>query len=274
MKTDQKKFYALLIFAASVLWTSCNKEEIPSGGSVQGHVYLYNEDNPGIQTPLEGKKVYLLDAAVAMLTIEGGNGDGPNPFLDSVYTDENGLYRFENLDPFYYAVMPEESDRGYRFDPANGTVESILFTVTEAKESFNIDFKAQEPVPENTEGKFKLHFKSVNYPSGDYLFISVTQFETGIELDRLYNPYPWSRKFIESEYKSTDLTDLEEFTLEFDYGYYGLHTLTNTFDVTLYWNGELLLYKPEAIDFSISDCPAESTWTIDWTNKTITRSNG
>ena len=251
---------------------SCNKEEIPSGGSVQGHVYLYNDDNPGIQTPLEGIKVYLLDATVAMLTTDGG--DGPNSFLDSVYTDENGLYRFENLDPLYYAVMPEESDRGYRFDPANGTVESILFTVTEAKESFNIDFKAQEPVPENTEGKFKLHFKSVNYPSGDHLFISVTHFETGIELKRVYNPYPWSSKYIEHEFKSTDLTSLEEFTLEFDYGYYGLHSLTNTFDISLYWDGEFVLYKPEAIDFSISDCPAESTWIIDWTSKTITQSNG
>ncbi len=264
----EKTVGALLILILFI--AGCSKENPNPKGSVEGTVYTYNPNTPEIQTPLENIKIYLLDAYIAMYSPEEGEG-GPDPFLDSTYTDENGFYSFTGLEPFDYAVLPEKEEHNYSFEPPGETWESLLFTVTERGEAYSIDFKAKEPVAENTEGKFKLHFKSVNYPVTDGIFISVTEYETGIKLSRKYSPYPWSSQFIDYEHKSTDLTEIDTFTLEFDYGYYGLHSLSNTFDITLYWNGEFVLYHPEIIDFDISGCPAESTWQIDWTEKEVTR---
>lgn len=257
---------------AAILLISCNKEESQVLGTVSGILTVEDENLPEITSPLEGIKVYLVDAE---LVSDLADTDlNISAILDSTLTDSKGKYSFSSIIEGNYYIIPFAAKPFYKFEAVSGS-EANKFTIDSKNREYTIDFSAPDPTPENgSQFRVSLNFSNLNdsYNGESRFSYSVYRryynfFSSNYNLASDNNVF--FRVFYYSSIQVVEIDHLLNNGHSFDYGYYGLNTLTNTLRIDCFKNGnfEFSFY----IDYPISGCPEESAWNIDWSSRTASR---
>ena len=118
----KKLIYPLSIVL--ILFSSCQKNNVPDNWTITGTVFQVEEMVPEIQIPLEGIKIYLLDLDFSIDTVSGRYQQ--SDILDSVFTDTEGAYLFDQVNPGNYVVLPVDDSMLYQFDWSQSP-DSIYF---------------------------------------------------------------------------------------------------------------------------------------------------
>lgn len=253
MKLTSKLLSLMLMTGCLILLvSSCDKNN--STGSVDGKITLSDPQNPEMFQAVKGLTVYLLDA-------EKIRSEDSEFYLDSTITDEEGLYEFTGLADGDFAVFPSDNDQMYRFEPADS--DSVYFTIREGQKQFTIDFNAVDPIPDNDQFTIRLKAINMNMSSivfGDFKYV----------IERYYKENIFETKIQVVAEVDVERFLLQDVSLSFNYGFTTFFwSLTNEFRITVYEQGEMLPYG--YISLPIMNCPASSTWIVDWDTGNIVR---
>ena len=145
--------FCILVIATAVL-SSCIKEELPVTGTVSGTLSAYDPTTPLVKTPVEGIKVYLINADYKFnTTTYAGNSAA---LIDSTLSDARGNYCFTNIPLGRYNVCPITYSNGYRFETIpTGKIDPLQ--ITESSPDHIINFASPLPNSENTpQNQFKI----------------------------------------------------------------------------------------------------------------------
>lgn len=242
--------FCILVIATTVL-SSCNKEELPVTGTVSGTLSAYDPTTPLVKTPVEGIKVYLINADYKFnTTTYAGNSAA---LIDSTLSDAKGNYRFTNIPLGRYNVCPLPYSNGYRFETIP-TVKIDPLQITESSPDHIINFASPLPNSENTfsnEFQIKLVITGNNPVIASYYI----QYRLG-----------WGIYWKEDKHniwnESTDRS--------FDTVYGSWFWWSNDFLFEFY-NSNGVWVRNYEIKQDLGNTPKDATWRIDLKAQTIKR---
>lgn len=137
----------LLLLGLILFFAACEKDEPSNLWTISGEVRMQDAQVPEITTPLAGIKIYLLKAP---FTMDSLNWFTKTDILDSVLTDADGLYKYNQLLPGDYVVMATDTIVGYSFDWTKSP-DPVGFTAENAQKEYTVNFTTLEPIMENSE---------------------------------------------------------------------------------------------------------------------------
>ena len=129
-------FKHLFLAIIALLAFSCNKENIPSTGSVSGTTYLYDPSTPLVKTPAKGVKLYLLDHKIISDTVN--NKNWRKAIADSVITGADGKYLLSEVALGDYTLMPFPDSNNYRFESADKN-KATHFSLDSKTSDYSLD---------------------------------------------------------------------------------------------------------------------------------------
>ena len=276
-----------------LLLASCEKIEIFEDGSIQGRIFVSTQSKT--EFPVPGIKIYLFHTGnISDFTSLQNSTLSP---IDSTLSNDKGLYNFTIDLEGNYAVLPVAEHEQYRFEAVGGN-ENIVRTVNVKEKDHTVNFSAPEIIADNSS-QLQLIISFLNYqtdtvrPSliqadgdvfgfdyGDeYIQVTVSRakkplwsgeewFTVAENRIIMQHQVFWTRR---EDHLSTIINNTKNQVWMFDWGYYGLTSLTNKFRIEVSRKGvdpRLDFTQNFILDLPITGAPEVSIWQID--NKTLT----
>lgn len=247
----------MISLAALLLLFACQKEKNPVSGTISGNLSSYDPATPLVKTPLEGIKLWLVNADFKFDTVTfAGNRAA---IVDSTFSDANGNYRFASIPLGNYYVSPFPDTAGYQFEPVPEGNTAPL-TISEASPDQSLSFSS--PWPGGDNSKFYVTITVYNATAGDYYIWQRQQFI-------FFIPFFSTAQGSNGPYHFGPATT----TWNFLYGitFVG-YTMTNNFLLDFYHsNGQW--FDSYWIVQDLGNTPSASAWEIDLNAHTITRTS-
>ena len=261
MKTTIFQFVFCILVIATAVLSSCIKEELPVTGTVSGTLSAYDPTTPLVKTPVEGIKVYLINADYKFnTTTYAGNSAA---LIDSTLSDARGNYCFTNIPLGRYNVCPITYSNGYRFETIpTGKIDPLQ--ITESSPDHIINFASPLPNSENTpqnQFKIRLWIKENNPVIASYF----TRERRNIFLCPIFDGYPFLWRMTKYDLIQNYLQDK---IFEDDYGTILGNNWSNNFLFHFYnsngvWVGTYEIWQ------DLGNTPPSAAWIIDLKAKTI-----
>ena len=242
--------FCILVFATTVL-SSCQKEVMTTTGSVSGQI-LSGTGN-GIGNPVPGVKLYLWNLSIKLDTVNYKNN--LKAIADSTVTDNTGKYAIINIPEGKWGISPvfDQTDSKVNLDTSG---DSVIFSIPGKKKDYNVNFLMSHP--HNGVGTFHIRFIVKNPRYLYFESIRTTYYPVTFIL---YSPIYTYQYFYEGQYKYIDIS--------FEYGSFW-DGISNIFSFKFYYPdaSPAILKLVVGWNFTLSTCPANSTFEVDLDAKT------
>lgn len=257
MKTTNITSYAVILLTGLSVLNSCTKE--PLTGSVSGTLTAYDPFDPITQIPLKGIKVYLFDTEHETDTLT--YDPDRKAVLDSAFTDASGNYLIENIPEGEYAVVPMPGSHGYAFSLANDSV-TARFSINEESLSYSVNFRSPSLGSGFDETPYTIHVSIINRNEGGTIALfrkTLLAYDCYVYDNIEYDDKTGSIDKAASEFDIIDLFGKRN----------AFFWEKNEYKIDAFDAGGNLLTSYE-IQLGESS-PLVSRWQIDWTARTIKR---